>query len=817
MAVRFDNSADRLLRTSGLPSYDANYTVAFWIYLSSALSDNQYAALWSLNGGLYNTPYDWLGLQRTGGTTRLLLACATTGGNGYNEVAGGSLTTGTWYHVALVRSANNARTVYLNGTSVATLTASYSSRGSPTRMELGAFGTNNEDPYNGRIEGVEIWTAALSGAEVAAEDDYLSPTRTSDVHLWTPLEVHTDLTDQSGNGRGWTAGGTLTTETGSGTPLSPGGGATAATATAAAGVATTSAVGSATAAATATAAAGAATAATLSTGGVSAATATPAAGAATASATGGSIAAATATPAAGVATADINQAQGALRLYGTATGGIDRVRFPLTSGGGSTATPINVGAGSWTYDMWVKCLYADNATTATDVRYSNIVLDRDVWDDSRGHVPLGLTRRDGALVVIFGAAANSWASIRGTTNVGDGRWHLISVERDGSTVRIYVDGVVDASGTYSTASWAYPTSYTPTGGSDNAYLVLGAEKHDYVPGEGGYRGLVDELRISNVARYGGSPFTPPSGPYSPDGSTVGLYHLDSGSGTTAVDSATVSGAPTAGELRVGGANDGPTWSADHAFGTVAASLTPAAGVATTSAQGAARAAASPSAAAGAAAAVAQGGSLAAAGAGAAAGSATASAQGAALAASSPTAAAGAALASAQGGSVAAATLTPAAGVAEASATGSGLAEGAAAALPAAGVATTGATGAALAASSLAPAQGVAAASATGASLAAAALAPAAGAATAATLAGEALSDAGTSLVPAAGLATGHPLAGASIAAAQALPAQGVAAALPLAAANATSLARGRVRLVATPAPPRLIPTATPPRILATPA
>ncbi|MGZ3699605.1 MAG: hypothetical protein ACXVCH_16050, partial [Bdellovibrionota bacterium] len=44
---------------------------------------------------------------------------------------------------------------------------------------------------------------------------------------------------------------------------------------------------------------------------------------------------------------------------------------------------------------------------------------------------------------------------------------------------------------------------------------------------GGMLGLVDEIRISNTQRYT-SNFTPPLKPFQSDGSTVFLWHADSG-------------------------------------------------------------------------------------------------------------------------------------------------------------------------------------------------------------------------------------------------------------------------------------------------
>lgn len=248
----------------------------------------------------------------------------------------------------------------------------------------------------------------------------------------------------------------------------------------------------------------------------------------------------------------------ALRFYGNAVSQIDRVRIPLEDGA-STQYPVNVGAGSFTVEAWLRCNYADNASTATDedARYSNIVYDRDSWGEQRGHV-WGVTRSGGSLVACFGQAGSggAWATIFSTSNIGDGEWHHVAVTRNQSTgqVRIWVDGVSEASGTYDTTNWSYPAGHTVGSGQDNEYAVIGTEKHDVGYG---YNGQVDELRISDSVRYTGT-FTP-GRRFEPDANAVGLYHCDEGSGTTLVDSATVSGAPTNGELLVGGTPSGPVW------------------------------------------------------------------------------------------------------------------------------------------------------------------------------------------------------------------------------------------------------------------
>jgi len=52
-----------------------------------------------------------------------------------------------------------------------------------------------------------------------------------------------------------------------------------------------------------------------------------------------------------------------------------------------------------------------------------------------------------------------------------------------------------------------------------------------------FHGRVNEVRISNVARYT-SNFTVPSDPFNPDANTVALYHFDEGTGTVTLDDTT---------------------------------------------------------------------------------------------------------------------------------------------------------------------------------------------------------------------------------------------------------------------------------------
>ena len=79
------------------------------------------------------------------------------------------------------------------------------------------------------------------------------------------------------------------------------------------------------------------------------------------------------------------------------------------------------------------------------------------------------------------------------TNVNDSLWHHVASVRDSNVVRSYLDGVQLESAAYSTSQ-----------ASGNG-IIIG----NYYNGSFPYTGYIDELRVSNVARYpNGTTFTP---------------------------------------------------------------------------------------------------------------------------------------------------------------------------------------------------------------------------------------------------------------------------------------------------------------------
>lgn len=252
-----------------------------------------------------------------------------------------------------------------------------------------------------------------------------------------------------------------------------------------------------------------------------------------------------------------------LRFAGTGANDVDRVKIPL-----DPARPVDVGAGDFTIELWIKGRLADNPATgcsAGDAAWitGHVVVDRDVYGDGdRGDFGLSLL---GGRVAWGVSRGGSGATVCGSRNVLDGEWHHLAVTREAATggLRVWVDGRLD--GEIPTSPATGDVSYrdgrsTSWPGSD-PFLVLGAEKHDAGASYPSFTGLIDDVRISTVIRHSAD-FARPTAPHPVDAQTAALYRFDEAAGTGVVDE--VGASP--GELRVGGAAGTPTHVPDVPFG-----------------------------------------------------------------------------------------------------------------------------------------------------------------------------------------------------------------------------------------------------------
>ncbi len=243
----------------------------------------------------------------------------------------------------------------------------------------------------------------------------------------------------------------------------------------------------------------------------------------------------------------------------------DRIKIPI-----DPQVPLDV-SGDFTLEFWMKATLAENGSAACQPGndnwiYGNIIFDRDVFYDG-DYGDYGVSLAGGWLAFGVFTATGGGAGICSGTNVADGLWHHIAVTRSSAgPLQLFVDGSLDASGSGPPGDISYRDGRTTSFPNSDPFLVLGAEKHDAGAAFPSYSGFIDEVRVSSVVRYAGS-FSPPAGPFTADGDTVALYHLDEGPPGPCtgpiLDASGAPGGPSDGACLFGGAPPaGPVYSTD---------------------------------------------------------------------------------------------------------------------------------------------------------------------------------------------------------------------------------------------------------------
>ena len=84
-------------------------------------------------------------------------------------VSNTALSKNTWYHVVFIIVAGGAMNIYINGVLDSNSTTESTTRPTPTNQNLaiGANGSNNDYPFNGKIDQFRVFNSALSATQVS--------------------------------------------------------------------------------------------------------------------------------------------------------------------------------------------------------------------------------------------------------------------------------------------------------------------------------------------------------------------------------------------------------------------------------------------------------------------------------------------------------------------------------------------------------------------------------------------------------------------------------------------------------------------------
>jgi len=182
--------------------------------------------------------------------------------------------------------------------------------------------------------------------------------------------------------------------------------------------------------------------------------------------------------------------------YSTASGLLDGTGDYLTV---PANTDFNFGAGDCTIEFWVYIATADAFSTGgADIRR---VVTIGELESENGSLTLGVGRyASGSYAgrrIVFSIRSGGSVYDYASTDIGStfsyDEWHHVAFVQDSTTVSMYFDGV-----SYGFGLGSNPMSYNI--GLDTGQLQIGGRYNGSSWTEF-FKGHLDELRISNIARY----------------------------------------------------------------------------------------------------------------------------------------------------------------------------------------------------------------------------------------------------------------------------------------------------------------------------
>jgi len=203
---------------------------------------------------------------------------------------------------------------------------------------------------------------------------------------------------------------------------------------------------------------------------------------------------------------------------------------------------LDFGTGNFTIEAWIK---VSGAAIVSNKEYG-VVNKNTTFQFTPGwgiEVTTYSPATGADFGIVFLITQGKWANaakVVKTSSMTADVWHHIAGVRNGTTIYVYFDGAEVGTKTHDDAD---------DNVDNNQPVIIGG--HSWGPP---FPGLIDEVRISNVARTSFDLTSPPSA----DGNTVALWHFDEGSEQTAFDATANDNDGQLGSTTGIDAND-PTW------------------------------------------------------------------------------------------------------------------------------------------------------------------------------------------------------------------------------------------------------------------
>lgn len=194
----------------------SDFTLETWIKLESVPTSGNYYSIigkWDDTGN--NRQYV-LNYENNSGVGALRIYTSSDGTNNENDAVSYTLSTGTWYHVAITKSGTSA-TFYINGSSIGSVSFSNGAiYNGGAHFTVGAIDVQAtaRQLFDGLIDDVRVWNVARSAQEVA--DDMDTELNGNEVGLVGYWKFNNSLADLSANGNTLTNNGSavFSTDTG---------------------------------------------------------------------------------------------------------------------------------------------------------------------------------------------------------------------------------------------------------------------------------------------------------------------------------------------------------------------------------------------------------------------------------------------------------------------------------------------------------------------------------------------------------------------------------------------------------------------------